>query len=331
MGAGATNDSLINNGWTADQLRPKLLGPIALRPDVPGRPLRRERAAGGRLQDDDQRVRALAPAGVDLTNTLVWSTGCHAGYNVVDADGINGVTQTLDWAQALAREGATLVAGTSFQYGDDELVEYSERIYAEFAHQLRVGTGAVAGRAVRSSSPSSPTSPPRPDIKGMHEKALLTAPLFGLPMFSVEHAGGTRDRPGAGGSRRQLDERRRSACTSADLAARHVGDHPCDRDRRQVPSATYFSGPDGVASNPGEPALPRFVENVGGRRQGPPRRRVPGRRLHRDDGVTPLDRRPGHGVRRRPDAVHLDHLLPGPDVDDRATSAISPAAPRTSS
>ena len=76
-------------------------------------------------------------------NTLVFSTGCHAGYNVVDGDAVAGVTQSLDWAQALARKGATLVAGTGFQYGDDELIEYSERIYAEFSHQLRVGTGPV--------------------------------------------------------------------------------------------------------------------------------------------------------------------------------------------
>ena len=47
------------------------------------------------------------------------------------------------------RKGATLVAGTGFQYGDDELIEYSERVYAEFAHQLRVGTGPVSvGKAL---------------------------------------------------------------------------------------------------------------------------------------------------------------------------------------
>ena len=90
----------------------------------------------------------------------MFSTGCHAGYNVVDTDGITGVTPP-DWAQVLARKGATLVAGTGFQYGDDELIEYSERIYAEFAHQLRVGTGPSRS-ATPSSSPSSPTSRPRP-------------------------------------------------------------------------------------------------------------------------------------------------------------------------
>ena len=40
-------------------------------------------------------------AGVDLTNALVFSAGCHSGYNIVDTDGIKSVTFTLDWAQRL--------------------------------------------------------------------------------------------------------------------------------------------------------------------------------------------------------------------------------------
>ena len=40
-----------------------------------------------------------------------------------------------------------------------------------------------------------------PEIKGMHQKALLTASVFGLPMFSI-NMGGTRDTSSAGGSHR---------------------------------------------------------------------------------------------------------------------------------
>ena len=144
-----------------------------------------------------QRDRA-APPTINLTDTLVFSTGCHAGYNAVDGDGIAGVTQTLDWAQVLARKGATLVAGTGFQYGDDELVEYSERIYAEFAHQLRVGNGPVSvGLGTGEVQARLPRGDAEP--KGMHQKALLTATVFGLPMFAVNMTG-TRDLTGAAGS-----------------------------------------------------------------------------------------------------------------------------------
>ena len=83
----------------------------------------------------------VAASTANLQNSIVFSAGCHRGYNLLDADQIiRRVTQPLDWAQAFARKGATLVAGTGFQYGDDELIEYGERIYAEFAHQLRVGS-----------------------------------------------------------------------------------------------------------------------------------------------------------------------------------------------
>ena len=199
----------------------------------------------------------LIPAAVNMTNTLVFSTGCHAGYNVVDADGISGVTPP-DWAQVLASKGATLVAGTGFQYGDDELIEYSERIYAEFAHQLRVGTGPVSvGNALVQSKLAYLKA--TPEIKGMHEKALLTASVFGLPMFSI-NMGGTRDTAATGGS--QVTTNNTLGVTSGDLALTNSD--------FQVPAApvsgpngtTYFTGRDGVASNPGEPALPRYVANV---------------------------------------------------------------------
>ena len=121
-----------------------------------------------------------------MTNTLVFSTGCHAGYNLVDGDSVPGVTQALDWAQAMSRKGATLVAGTSYQYGDDELIEYSERIYTELSHQLRVGTGPVAVGDARPRQLAYLAA--TPEIKGMHEKALLTSAVFGLPMFAVQHA-----------------------------------------------------------------------------------------------------------------------------------------------
>jgi len=112
LGTGVTPDSLINDTWTADQLRPKLLG--APKKDIVY--LAGHFDAGvAYAADTTTTVSAteLIPASVNMTNTLVFSTGCHAGYNVVDADGISGVTPP-DWAQVLAGKGATLVAGTGF-------------------------------------------------------------------------------------------------------------------------------------------------------------------------------------------------------------------------
>ena len=86
----------------------------------------------------------LANSTTDFTNTIVFSQGCHSGYNLVDVDGIPQVSDTLDWAQAFAQKGATLIAGTGYQYGDSDLVAYSEAIYANFSKQLLAGSGPVS-------------------------------------------------------------------------------------------------------------------------------------------------------------------------------------------
>ena len=46
----------------------------------------------------------LAASTVDFTNSIVFSAGCHSGYNIVDSRRDPGVTQPLDWAQAFARK-----------------------------------------------------------------------------------------------------------------------------------------------------------------------------------------------------------------------------------
>ena len=76
----------------------------------------------------------LAASNVNLANSIVFSAGCHAGYTIVNDDGVPSVTQTLDWVQAFASRRATLIAGTGYQYGDTDFLEYSERLYTGFAH-----------------------------------------------------------------------------------------------------------------------------------------------------------------------------------------------------
>ena len=101
----------------------------------------------------------LAASTTDFTNSIVFSAGCHSGYNLVDGDAIPGVTLPLDWAQAFARKKATLIAGTGYQYGDTDFLEYSERLYTNFARQLRAGTrDADRGRRGAGRRRSSTTS-----------------------------------------------------------------------------------------------------------------------------------------------------------------------------
>ena len=130
----------------------------------------------------------LAASTTDFTNSIVFSAGCHSGYNLVDGDAIAGVTLPLDWAQAFARKKATLIAGTGYQYGDTDFVEYSERLYKQSSRgscaratgRVRVGEALVKAKLAYLAA--------TPDIRGLHEKALLQSALFGLPMLAREHA-----------------------------------------------------------------------------------------------------------------------------------------------
>src|SRR5690606_11639139 len=87
----------------------------------------------------------VAASTVNFANAIVYSSGCHSGYNIVNDHAVPNVTEAPpDWAQAFARKGALLIAGTGYQYGDADYQEYSERLYLAFTQRLRVGTGPVA-------------------------------------------------------------------------------------------------------------------------------------------------------------------------------------------
>ena len=183
---GSTHDALINNTWTAGQLNTSLLGS---RHDLIF--LAGHFSADKALAADFTTVLSTADlkaSATSFTNAIVFSQGCHSGYNTVDGDAIDGVTAKLDWAQAFAQKGATLIGGTGFQYGDTDLIAYSEQIYANFADELRTGTGAVSvGQALIKAKQDYLRQ--TPDIQGTDTKALLESTLFGLPMLSVNMPG----------------------------------------------------------------------------------------------------------------------------------------------
>jgi hypothetical protein len=209
----------------------------------------------------------LAASTVNLANSIVFSAGCHSGYNVVDPDAVTG--GSVDWAQAFARKHATLIAGTGYQYGDTDFLEYSERIYAEFAHQLRVGSGPVSiGDALMRSKQIYLAN--TPDIRGLHEKALLESSIFGLPMLSMNMPG-TRDTasgegsiigatnpfgtdPGQALGLRYADTTISSTLTSHTVPMTNLGGG--------TTTAKYYSGSSGVVTNPDEPAIPLETRDV---------------------------------------------------------------------
>jgi hypothetical protein len=271
-GPGQVDDRLIapNNispqdpqAWTAAQLKTKLLG--TTRHDLVF--LAGHFSANSALAADFSTsllTTDLASSSTNFQSAVVFSAGCHSGYNIVDADAVPNVTQPLDWAQAFSQKKATLIAGTGYQYGDTDFLEYSERIYASFAKELRYGTGPVAvGNALVRAKQAYLAA--TPDIRGIHEKALLESTVFGLPMMSVNMPAGRLPAPGSGSVVTALNGFTTDPGQTLGLTSAMVTVNPTFTQHTVTLqnvaggsplTATYYSGGAGVQTNPAEPALP---------------------------------------------------------------------------
>ena len=207
-----------------------------------------------------------------LQNSLVFSAGCHSGYNLVDSDGVPGVTLGLDWAQAMARQRATLIAGTGYQYADTDFLAYSAKLYTQVAHQLRTGAagtpvavGQALVKAKRDYLASTAT------LTGIDRKALLEATLYGLPMTGIDlpHRAPGPPPPAtltvapvaAGTPGNTLGLQTTSLSVAPDLTAHSK---PVLDLAGTATGANYhwYSGPDGVTTTPAVPALPLQFSDV---------------------------------------------------------------------
>jgi len=99
--------------WTADQLRSKLLG---ARHDVVFLGAHFS-AFSAEAADFSTHLLAneVASSTLDWSNVIVFSEGCHSGYNTVDHDAPPIPMIEPDFPQAFAQKHATLIAGSGYQ------------------------------------------------------------------------------------------------------------------------------------------------------------------------------------------------------------------------
>jgi CSLREA domain-containing protein len=253
--------------WNADELRTQLLGSRHDLVFLGGH----FSASSALAADYETRMVTdeLVSSAVDLKNALIYSIGCHSGYNIVNPDGIPDITREPDWAQAFAQKGATLVAGTGYQYGDTDYIEYSERLYLEFTKQLR--TGASVGQALVAAKQRYLAQ--TPEIRGLHEKSLLQATIFGLPMLKPDLPNKTSN-PGNDSSIVGSPLQSFAAPSPGSLLGLQYANvtvtpslSPITVDLKDLQgnpagSARYLEGGDGIVTHPLEPTLPLEMPNV---------------------------------------------------------------------
>ena len=190
MSPGTSRTTCRTGSWTATDLRRELLNQ---RHDITF--LAGHFSANDALAADYKTnvlSTELETAPANLTNTIVFSAGCHAGYNIVDGHGITGATQKLDWAQAFAkkrsrssRERATSTATPTSSPTASASTRRSRSSSAE-----RVGSSLLRSKQIFLEE--------SPGLSALDEKALLETTLFGLPMLNVNLApGGPGGEPAA--------------------------------------------------------------------------------------------------------------------------------------
>jgi CSLREA domain-containing protein len=256
------------NTWTADDLRAILFGS---RHDLIF--LAGHFSANSALAADYQTrmtTHELVGSGVDLRNALVYSPGCHSGYNIVNNHAIPNLTNDLDWAQAFAQKGAVFVAGTGYQYGDTDFLEYSERLYVYFTRQLLADTGAPVplGQALMAAKRDYLAR--TAELRGLHEKSLLQITLFGLPMMTLDMPNrlalpavdslNPTPQPVVGNPGETLGLA--SFDTTIDLTATAVTRTLQSVSSDDILTTIYYEGSNGVVANPVEPVLPLTLKDA---------------------------------------------------------------------
>ena len=209
---------------------------------------------------------------------IVYSSGCHSGYNVVGGHKVPGLTLEPNWPQAAARKGALLIAGTGYQYGDTDLMEYSERLYLSFTKRLRAAGPVAIGTALVQAKQDY-LADTAVEIDGVVKKTLLISALFGLPMLSVDMPGapsippnpasevtGLTPVPTPPGDALGLLSTDITLTTVVTPTLKTLNTPALAAAQISAPSATltatYYRGKDGFTTRPGQLILPLDIRNV---------------------------------------------------------------------
>jgi hypothetical protein len=132
----------------------------------------------------------LATSTTDMSNTLVFTLGCHSGYEIPQNSAIAQVSPDPNWPEAMAGKGATLLASTGYAYGSDQAVVYGSQVFSDTVKYLMsvpAGGGGYQGMSVGAAEVAAKQDylTDYPELNGVDEKTLLETTLFGLPMMRV--------------------------------------------------------------------------------------------------------------------------------------------------
>jgi len=195
-------DTLIDNSWNADNLACVMFGAASGDPTCVDHNLNNFNAhfnhfvAQSAYGFDNQFAdllssTELANAGTmigmrPLKDDLSYTLGCHGGMNIPDADvtlfdPASGFDNSLDFAQAMARQLSVFVASTGYGLAGVNSVAGTEKLLAIFSEELQ--KNATVGKALLTAKQRYLSE--LNTVTEYDEKASLETTLYGLPMYSL--------------------------------------------------------------------------------------------------------------------------------------------------
>ena len=202
------DDELVNDTWSSADWRAKVLERAVQ--DAFGILSLQGHFSANRLvpADNGQRVLSSELAAVAdgrFLKALVYSLGCHSGYSIVDADG-SILTQVDAFPEVFVGKGATVVAGTGYQYGETVLMKNTEALIALLTEELGYSAspsgaaygpnGVPIGKALmyaKRAYMGSTATPRGIDLKVVGVSTVYGSPTmsFKLPSLQARPAAGT--------------------------------------------------------------------------------------------------------------------------------------------
>jgi alpha-tubulin suppressor-like RCC1 family protein len=189
---GVSTTDLLTSTWTAADLRSALLSPARDVSNVNAHFMHYAALSAGGFSSLDSsdlmRSRDLSAAPDALKGRLVYSIGCHSGFNVPDGDATPadltfGIDPALDFPQAMARQGATYIAPTGYGLGDDAGIAGTERLAGIFTDELTSASARGVGDALVAAKRRYLTS--LSQMTSYDVKSSVDWTLYGLPMWRV--------------------------------------------------------------------------------------------------------------------------------------------------
>jgi PKD repeat protein len=241
---------LVEDGWTADDLRCKWFGAddcTASDLVSPNSHWTHYAALSAFGYEENEILDAITSIEMAASNVgaLVFTIGCHAGFSVPNGDAMDapasfGVDPNLDVAEAMAIQQAVFVASTGWGLGDDAGMAGTELLMVDFAREL-MAAGATAGQALQRAKAAFLSGQATMDV--YTEKSSVQTVLYGLPQYRVLGA---------------------EAASSFETMATAIGSTTIEVEfeKHATGAGTYWSADDGVQVTPGRPWQPKVVQQV---------------------------------------------------------------------